>query len=98
MGKLRNASSDVQSRDFDQYDQWKEKFPVEQISQEQVALFQLRCLVKASLLSQDRSNGELLEPSCMDDPESGQSIRTCSGYISGLWTNIIGIGLVYVVR
>lgn len=71
-----------------QYDQWKENFPVEQISQEQNCVVQLNYGYSEGVFIDDKTVRMVnyLELICTDDPESGQSIRTCSGYISSLWT------------
>lgn len=71
-----------------QYDKWKENFPVEQLSQEQNCVVQFTYGYSEGLFidAQTVRMVNYLELVCTDDPESGQSIRTCSGYISSTWT------------
>ena len=71
-----------------QYDQWKENFPVEQISQEQNCVVQLNYGYSEGVFIDEQTVRMVnyLELVCIADPETGQSIRTCSGYISSLWT------------
>ena len=71
-----------------QYDSWKENFPVEQISQEQNCEVQYQYGYTEGVFIDDKTVRVVnyLELICTDDPESGLSVRTCSGTISSLWT------------
>lgn len=71
-----------------QYDNWKENFPVEQISQEQNCEVQFQYGYTEGVFIDDKTIRVVnyLEVICTDDPESGLSVRTCSGTISSLLT------------
>ena len=71
-----------------QYDAWKDNFPVEQVSQEQNCTVQLSYGYSEGVFIDDKTVRMVnyFELVCTDDPESGLSVRTCSGYISSLWT------------
>ena len=71
-----------------QYDQWKENFPVEQISQEQNCDVRYQYGYAEGVFIDDKTIRVVnyFELICTDDPESNLSVRTCSGTVSSLWT------------